>query len=96
MSPDEIRKCETLSVGELLEEILAELRLMNKTNHELEERVKALENNDELLSLTEAASLIGKSRQTVARWLSMGKIRQHERGGDIGILKSDLLRVTRV
>lgn len=93
MSPDEIRKCEPLPVGVLLEEILAELRLMNRREHELEQRLQALENKDELLSITDAAKLVGKTRQTVSRWLNMGKIRQHERGGDIGILKSDLLRI---
>lgn len=46
--------------------------------------------SNELLSCSEAASLLGVSRQTISRYIKEGRLKKTSRGGRMGILKSDL------
>lgn len=80
----------------LLERILAELEYLNSHNRELEERVKALENQDQVLSVIEAANYVGKTRQTIHAWTEQGKIKLVERAGKRGYLLSELKTIKHI
>jgi hypothetical protein len=45
---------------------------------------------DFVLSIQQAASLVGKTRQTISRKIREGKLHKVERRGQIGILYSEL------
>lgn len=83
-------------IGELLEEILKELRENNKQLIELTERVSNIEmmeegsSPEEVLSCTEAAALLGRSRQWISNMLRCGKLHKIVRGPRTGILLTEL------
>lgn len=80
----------------LLEKILAELEYFNSHNRDLEERVKALESQDQVLSVAEAADYTGRTRQTIHVWTKQGKIRMVERAGKRGYLLSELKTIKHI
>ena len=67
----------------LIANLTAELKRMN-------DRAEKSDEPDLVLSIQQAASLIGRSRQTISRKVREGKQHKVERGGLIGILKSEL------
>lgn len=84
-------------IRDLLHEIqglraeVSELREEVATNNSLMGR-----NADrEVVSVTEAATIAGCTRQTVSDWIRKGKLTKVAKGGRVGILKADLLRVSR-
>jgi hypothetical protein len=80
-------------IGEILEEILEELRYANRHNKDIEERLSVLEQKDEVLRPFEAARRIGVTSHTLKDWVAKGKIHQVERGGIRGYLLSELIRI---
>lgn len=80
----------------LLERILAELEYLNSHNRQLEERVKALESQDQVLSVIEAANYVGKTRQTIHTWTEQGRIKMVERAGKRGYLLSELKTIKHI
>lgn len=68
----------------LIANLTAELKRMN------DRADKMAEQSDLVLSVQQAAELIGKSRQTVSRMIREKRLHKVERGGVVGILKSEL------
>lgn len=64
---------------QLMAELLTELRKYNARS-------------EVVLSVQQAAKIIGRSRQTISRKIREGKLHKVERGGVIGILESELTR----
>ena len=48
---------------------------------------------EKVYSCKEAAELIGRSPQTISRYIRQGRIKKGVRGGAIGIPESELLRI---
>lgn len=68
----------------LIANLTAELKRMNDRADEMAGQ------SDPVLSVKQAAAIIGKSRQTVSRMIRQKRLHKVERGGQIGILKSEL------
>jgi len=68
----------------LIANLTAELKRMN------DRAEKGDRQPDLVLSIQQAASLIGRSRQTISRKIREGKLHKVERGGVVGILQSEL------
>ena len=68
----------------LIANLTAELKRMN------DRADKMAGQSDLVLSVQQAASLIGRSRQTISRKIREGKLHKVERGGVVGILQSEL------
>lgn len=86
----------THRMEELMESILVELQDIKKMGgsfQDLLDRVDALEKRDTLYSMDEAAKYCHRTRQTIAKWVTMGKVKVVERGCRRGILKSELDKV---
>lgn len=64
-----------------LERIAFELKRANDATQE---------ENDRLISCSEAASICGVTRQTVSLWIKSGRLKKTYRNGRMGILFSDL------
>lgn len=70
----------------LIANLTAELKRMN-------DRAEKGDNQPDLvLSIQQAAALIGRSRQTISRKIREGKLHKVEKGGVIGILQSELTK----
>ena len=67
----------------LLTSLVNELRRYNDLNEG---------SSDRLLSVSEAAEVIGVRRQTVSRYLRQGRLHKVSRGGKSGILLSEATR----
>lgn len=65
----------------LLGDLLTELRIANRN---------ALEKDDEVLTVSQVARRVGRSRQTVNKWCREHRLTKVERGGVRGILASEL------
>lgn len=66
----------------LLERLITELKRLN----DREEETK----RDIVLTVQQAAAMLGCSRQTISRKIREGRLHKVERGGVIGILQSEL------
>lgn len=93
---DEHRRCEPILIGDLLKEILDELKTANARSLELEKRMARLEGRDEILSIGESAEYIGRTRQTVSRYLNRGLLHMVEGVGKKGIRLSELNRIREI
>lgn len=93
---DNKRYREPRQIGEILEEILSELRYANEHNRELESRLNALEERDQVLTPAEAARFVGRTTHTLKSWAARGKITFVEQGGIRGYRLSDLKRIKTV
>lgn len=71
--------------------LIAELAYQLKRRNDLDE---AAGYNDELLTCTQAAQRLGKTRQTVSLMLRQNRLHKVTRGGVTGILRSELDRIT--
>lgn len=49
--------------------------------------------DERVLSCKEAASLLGRTPQTISRYLAQGRIKRGERGGRVGIPESELQKL---
>ena len=86
---------------EIIKDLLQEIRGLRIEVSELREEVSR--NNDltcrqanrEVVSVTEAAAMAGKSRQTISGWIRKGILPKVSKGGKRGVLKADILRVRR-
>lgn len=90
------RYCEPRPIGEILEDILRELRFANEKGHELESRIATLEERDQVLTPAEAARFVGRTTHTLKSWAARGKITFVEQGGIRGYRLSDLKRIKTV
>lgn len=83
-------------IGELLEEILTELKEVNSKLTTAEEvkdmkrRLDEIEKKDVVLSVAEAALFTGKSGPTIRTYIRKGKLTRVIRGCKEGVLKSEL------
>lgn len=80
---------EARRIGEVLEEILAELR---RANDLTEERMRDSA-RDVLYTPSEAAEYMGKTVRTLGNYASRGFLHKVVRGGRQGYLKSEMDRV---
>ena len=69
----------------LIANLTAELKRLNDS------REMAAKEPDFVLSIQQAASLVGRSRQTISRKIKENKLHKVERGGVTGVLRSELL-----
>ena len=80
---------ETISLSErdrvLLSSLVNELRRLNDS--------RPAETPDCVLSCSEAAKFLGKTRQTISRWLRDGRLRKVVRGGKAGGLLSEVKQI---
>ena len=90
---DNKRYCEPRLIGDILEDILTELRYANQHSKEIDDRLAALESKDKVLRPKEAARFVGTTTHTLKNWVERGKIPMVERGGIRGYLLSDLKRI---
>lgn len=77
----------TLEDRILIANLTAELKRFNDRK-ESEEK-----GNEIVLTIQQAAQLIGKSRQTVCRKIREGKLHKVEKGGIVGILRSEIEKI---
>lgn len=54
--------------------------------------IVAQQEEEPVYSNKEAAALVGRSEDTIARWVTSGKIKKAVRGGRYGIPKSEIKR----
>ena len=87
------RYCEPRLIGDILEDILSELRYANQHSKDMDDRLEALENKDKVLRPKEAARYVGHTTHALKNWADRGKIKMVERGGIRGYLLSDLKRI---
>ena len=78
---------------EILRDILAELRKVNDRKDDIEQRLSALENQDRLLTPTEAKDYLGVSYNTLRARCRRGYIQLVEQGGRHGYLLSQLNKI---
>lgn len=71
--------------------LLAELTYQLKRRNDLDEQSRARE---ELLTCTQAADILGVTRQTVSLMLRRNRLHKVTRGGRTGILRSELEKVS--
>lgn len=89
-------------IGELLEEILNELREVNSKLSSAEEvkglkkRLEEIEKKDVVLSISEAALFTGRSNPTIRTYIRKGKLTKVMRGCKEGVLKSELESFKRI
>lgn len=84
------------NIESLLTRILAELEYSNSRAHELEDRIAALESQDKVLSVKEAAEFTQKTSHTLRNWVAKGRLHFVEKGGQRGYLLSELKAIKRV
>lgn len=91
MSQEEMLVAERLlsalaSIEETLAEIKSELNSMKVSGGS-----GVRQEDTKILNITQAAELLGVTRQTVNRMVRSGQLKKKVVGGRIGLLKSDLL-----
>lgn len=77
----------------ILEKILEELKKFNNSNTDISQRLDALENRDELYSVSEVATLFKVSKATVYNKIKKGLLHEVQRGCKNGILKSEIQKI---
>lgn len=80
----------TRSIGEILEEILVELKKSNADNERIKARLEKLESQDQLLNATQAARILGISTRTLYNWERQGRIKKVTKSGLIGYSANEL------
>lgn len=71
----------------LVQELIHELRRHN-------ELLQAQTRKEEVMTIQDAASYLGRTRQTISRKIREGVLKKVTRGGVTGILLSDLNKIT--
>ena len=62
---------------------------LTASNNRLAAALEA-QRNEKVYSCKEAAQLLGKSQQTISRYLAQGRIKKAVRGGVVGIPQSEI------
>lgn len=77
---------ETHNLSQTDRQLIADL---TESNNRLAAALEA-QRNEKVYSCKEAARLLGKSPQTISRYLAQGRIRKAVRGGVVGIPQSEI------
>ena len=77
---------ETHNLSQIDRALIADL---TASNNRLAAALEA-QRNEKVYSCKEAAKMLGKSPQTISRYLAQGRIRKAVRGGVVGIPQSEI------
>ena len=77
---------ETHNLSQIDRALIADL---TASNNRLAAALEA-QRNEKVYSCKEAAKMLGKSQQTISRYLAQGRIRKAVRGGVVGIPQSEI------
>lgn len=80
---------ETLNLSNFDRELIVEL---TASNNRLAAALEG-QKNEKVYSCREAAQILGKSPQTISRYISQGRIKKGVRGGVVGIPESELSKI---
>lgn len=80
---------ETHSLSQTDRQLIADL---TASNNRLAAAIEA-QKNEKVYSCKEAAQLLGKSQQTISRYLAQGRIKKGARGGVVGIPESEIKKL---
>ena len=80
---------ETFNLSNLDRALIADL---TASNNRLAAALE-MQKHEKVYSCREAAQILGKSPQTISRYISQGRIKKGVRGGVVGIPESELLKI---